>query len=75
MLGHKRTRMASDPAVLIRVCSLCQLIHDDGETAYERWVTRDVYKMANGVDPPKSRLTYTYCPDCFSESADPLKAA
>jgi hypothetical protein len=59
MLGHKRTRMASDPAVLIRVCSLCQLIHDDGETAYERWVTRDVYKMANG----------------FSESADPLKAA
>jgi hypothetical protein len=67
--------MATDPANMIRVCRSCRLIHDDGETAYERWVTLDVYKRANGTEPPKSRLTHTYCPDCFIEASSHLKAA
>jgi hypothetical protein len=67
--------MALDPASLIRVCRNCRLIHDDGEKAYERWVTLEVYKRANGVEPPKSRLTHTYCPDCFIEVSSRLKAA
>lgn len=67
--------MASDSPGLIRICQSCGLIHDDGETAYERWVTKEVYKQANGVTPRESRLTYTYCPDCFIEAADQLKAA
>lgn len=67
--------MSSDPANLIRICRGCRLIYDDGETAYERWVTKEVYKRANGVDPPNSRITYTYCPDCFIEFSTHLKAA
>jgi hypothetical protein len=64
-----------DATSLIRICRSCRLIHDDGETAYERWVTKDVYKQANGFDPPEARLIYTYCPDCFIEAASHLKAA
>lgn len=67
--------MASDPTALIRMCRSCQLIHDDKETAYERWVTKEVYKRANGVEPLESRMTYTYCPDCFIEFSGHLKAA
>jgi hypothetical protein len=44
-------------------------MHDDGEKAYERWITKEIYKRANGVIPPESRLTYTYCPDCSMEAA------
>jgi hypothetical protein len=75
MLKPTEVHMASDPLTLIRVCQSCGLIHDDGETAYERWVTKDIYKRANGMVPPESRLTYTYCPDCFIEVASRLKAA
>jgi hypothetical protein len=67
--------MAADPASMIRVCKSCRLIHDDGETAYERWVTLEVYRKANGIEPPRSRLTHTYCPDCFVEASAHLKAA
>ncbi len=67
--------MASDPPSLIRICQCCGLIHDDGETAYERWVTKEIYQGANGVELLESRLTYTYCPDCFVEAASHLKAA
>lgn len=67
--------MSSDPASLIRICTICQLIHDDGETAYERWVTKEVYKCANGIDPPESRLTHTYCPDCYIEFSRRITAA
>ena len=75
MLGRTEVRVALDPLTQIRVCRSCGLIHDDGETAYERWVTKDIYKKANGVVPRESRLTYTYCPDCFIEVASRLKAA
>ena len=61
--------MASDPVILVRVCQSCGLMHDDGEKAYERWITKEIYKRANGVIPPESRLTYTYCPDCSMEAA------
>ena len=67
--------MASDSDNMIRMCRSCRLIYDDGETAYERWITRDVYKRANGKEPPNSRLIYTYCPDCFIEFSGHLKAA
>ena len=67
--------MSADPASLIRVCRVCHLIHDDGETAYERWVTKEVYKQANGIDPPQSRLTHTYCPDCSIQATRQAKAA
>jgi hypothetical protein len=67
--------MATDPHSLIRVCRNCRLIHDDGETAYERWITPEVYKKTNGMEPPKSRLHHTYCPDCFIEASGHLKAA
>jgi hypothetical protein len=75
MLTATERIMASDSDNLIRICRTCRLIHDDGETAYERWITKDVYKSANGKEPPNSRLTYTYCPDCFIEASSHLKAA
>ena len=67
--------MALDPPGLIRMCQRCGLLYDDGETAYERWVTKEVYKRANGVTPRESRLTYTYCPDCLIEATAQPKAA
>ena len=60
--------MASDRAKMIRMCQRCGLVHDDGESAYERWVTKEIYKRANGIEPQKSRLTHTYCPDCSQAS-------
>ena len=60
--------MALDRARMIRMCQRCGLVHDDGASGYERWVTKEIYKRANGIEPPKSRLAPTYCPDCSPAS-------
>ena len=62
---------------VLPVCCLCRLIRDETGVSREsaRWVTQRTYRQTHGVNPADCLLTHTYCPKCFTQVMDRIRAA
>lgn len=62
---------------LLPCCCVCGLIRDETSTshAHERWVTQGTYRKIHGVKPSDCGLTHTYCPECFIQVRNRIRAA
>ena len=62
---------------LLPVCCLCRLIRDEIGLSLDsaRWVTQRSYRKTHGVNPADCLQTHTYCPGCFTQVMDRVKAA
>ena len=61
--------------LVLPVCCVCELIRDGIEASPERWVTQETYRQVHGVNPAHCLLSHTYCPECFAEFMDRMRAA
>ena len=59
----------------LEICCNCQNVHDDRETAYERWIPKQTYREEIGIDPTDCALTPTYCPECYKHVVTAMKVA
>lgn len=53
-----------ETAPTLMICHLCRCVHDDQEALTSGWLTKEIYRMATGIDPIMCRLKHTYCPAC-----------
>jgi len=62
---------------LLPICCLCRLIRDETGTSLDggRWVTQRTYQKTHGVNPANCNLTHTYCPGCFTQTMETMRAA
>ena len=62
---------------LLPVCCLCRLIRDEVGPFLDRarWVTQRTYRKTHGVNPADCLQTHTYCPGCFTQVMDTIRAA
>ena len=62
---------------VLPVCCLCRLIRDETGVSREsaRWVTQRTYRQTHGVNPADCLLTHTYCPECFTQVMETMRAA
>jgi hypothetical protein len=62
---------------LLAVCCLCRLIRDENGPSLEsaRWVTQQTYRKTHGVNPACCLQTHTYCPGCFTQVMETIRAA
>ena len=61
---------------LLPVCCLCRLIRDEVGPSLDRtrWVTQRTYRKTHGVNPDDCLQTHTYCPGCFTQMMDTIRA-
>jgi len=62
---------------LLPVCCFCRLIRDEVGPSLDRarWVTQRTYRKTHGVNPDDCLQTHTYCPGCFTQVMDTIRAA
>ena len=62
---------------LLPVCCLCKLIRDETGPSLDstRWVTQRTYRKTHGVNPADCLQTHTYCPGCFTQVMETMRAA
>jgi hypothetical protein len=62
---------------LLPVCCVCRLIREETGVPRDsaRWVTERTYRKTHGVNPADCLLTHTYCPKCFTQVMDRIRAA
>jgi hypothetical protein len=62
---------------LLAVCCLCRFIRDEIAPSLDRarWVTQRTYLKTYGVNPADCLQTHTYCPGCFTQVMDRIRAA
>ena len=62
---------------LLPVCCLCRLIRDQLGPSLDsaRWVTQRIYRKTHGVNPTDCLQTHTYCPGCFTQVMETIRAA
>jgi hypothetical protein len=62
---------------LLPVCCLCRLIRDEIGASPDsaRWVTQRTYRKTHGVNPANCLQTHTYCPGCFTQVVETIRAA
>ena len=62
---------------LLPVCCLCRLIRDELGPSLDsaRWVTQRIYRKTHGVNPTDCLQTHTYCPGCFTQVMETIRAA
>ena len=62
---------------LLPVCCLCRLIRDEIGASPDnaRWVTQQTYRETHGVNTADCLQTHTYCPGCFTQVMDTIRAA
>jgi len=62
---------------LLPVCCLCRLIRDEIGASPDRarWVTQRTYRKTHGVNPANCLQTHTYCPSCFTQVVETIRAA
>ena len=63
--------------IVLSACCVCELIRDETKAspAPERWVTQKMYHQTHGVNSDTCLLSHTYCPECFTQFMDRMKAA
>ena len=61
---------------VLPACCVCALIRDETEapSRVERWVTQERYRQLHGVNPAHCLLSHTYCPECFLEFMNRMRA-
>ncbi len=61
---------------LLPVCCLCRLIRDEIGPYLDRacWVTQRTYRKTHGINPADCLQTHTYCPGCFTQVMDTIRA-
>ena len=54
---------------MLPVCYVCKLVRDETGSSpnRERWVTLRTYRTTHGMNPVGFSLTYSYCPECFTQ--------
>lgn len=62
---------------LLPVCCLCRLIRDEIGASPDSasWVTQRTYRKTHGVNPADCLQTHTYCPGCFTQVMETIRAA
>jgi hypothetical protein len=67
--------MAERP--LVPICCLCRLVRDETGASLDRarWVTQRTYRKTHGVNPAECPQTHTYCPECFTQEMETIRAA
>ena len=61
---------------LLPVCCLCRRIRDEIGPSLDsaRWVTPRTYRKTYGVNPANYLKTHTYCPGCFTQVMETIRA-
>jgi hypothetical protein len=62
---------------LLPVCCLCKLIRDEIGASPDRarWISQRTYRKTHGVNPASCLQTHTYCPGCFTQVMETIRAA
>jgi hypothetical protein len=76
-ITHDAPSASRKETPLLPVCCLCRLIRDEIGASPERarWVTHRTYRKTHGVNPADCLQTHTYCPECFTQVVDTIRAA
>ena len=76
-ITHKRPSASRKETPLIPVCCFCRLIRDEIGTSPDsaRWVMQRTYRKTHGVNPANCLQTHTYCPGCFTQVMETIRAA
>ena len=62
-------------ALVLLICHLCGLVHDDRETWQAGWLSKKAYRDATRIDPTTCRLAHSFCPECYDYFAQKIQAA
>ena len=75
-ITHDAPSASRKEAPLLPVCCLCRLIRDEIGASPDRarWVTQRTYRKTHGVNPANCFQTHTYCPGCFTQVMETLRA-
>jgi len=76
-ITHAAPSASRNETPLLAVCCLCRLIRDEIAPASldSRWVTQRTYRKTHGVNPADCLQTHTYCPGCFTQVMETIRAA
>jgi hypothetical protein len=76
-ITHEAPSVSRTETPLLPVCCLCRLIRDEIGASHDsaRWVTQRTYRKAHGVKPANCLQTHTYCPGCFTQVMEIMRAA
>ena len=76
-ITHEAPTVLRKETPLLPVCCLCGLIRDGIRASLDsaRWVTQGTYRKTHGVNPADCLQTHTYCPGCFTQAMETIKAA
>jgi hypothetical protein len=76
-ITHEAPSVSIAETPLLPICCLCRLIRDEtgASLAGGRWVTQRAYQKTHGVNPANCNLTHTYCPGCFTQTMETMRAS
>jgi hypothetical protein len=76
-ITHEAPSASRRATPLLPVCCLCRLVRDATGASLDgtRWVTQRTYRKTHGVHPAKCLQTHTYCPGCFTQVRETIRAA
>jgi hypothetical protein len=76
-ITHEAPSASWKETPLLAVCCLCRLIRDEIGASPDRarWVTQRTYQKTHGVNPVDCLQTHTYCPWCFTQARETIRAA
>jgi hypothetical protein len=76
-ITHAAPSTSRKATPLLPVCCLCRLIRDEIDPSLDRarWVTPRTYRKTHGVNLADCLQTHTYCPGCFTQVMETIKAA
>ena len=76
-ITHAALSASGKETRLLPVCCLCRLIRDEICPSLDRarWVTQRSYRKTHGVNPADCLQTHTYCPGCFMQVMERIRAA
>jgi hypothetical protein len=76
-ITHEPPSALRNETSLLPVCCLCGLIRDEIGAPLDRacWVTQGTYRATHGVNPADCLHTHSYCPGCFTQAMETIRAA
>jgi hypothetical protein len=75
-ITHEAPSASGKEMPLLPVCCLCRFIRDEIGASPDsaRWVSQRTYQKRHGVKPASCLQTHTYCPGCFTQVMEPIRA-
>lgn len=76
-ITHAAPSASGKETPLLPVCCLCRRIREELSPSLDhaRWVTQRTYRQTHGVNPADCLQTHTYCPGCFTQAMETIRAA